>query len=505
MKNYYFKKSLTVILLLAVIFSCVAFNVSCAKDNAANDTNKSDDKSPVDSGGVKDAETTTEVSFDPGLPEANYGGIDFRILNINQESMWWAIVDVDYAEQNGDVVNDAVYMRNRNIEDKYNFLVKEIKMSTAAVTSAIRKSVGAGSDDYDIALPYTTEIPALVQNNTLYNLNTIPHLDFNKPWWNNNIQQYFSIDNKLLFAMSDLILTDNDDVVITMYNKKLAEDLGIDGADYLYNLVDEGKWTFEKFTELVKAGSADLNGNGKVDAKEDRFGLVCVNWCYMALVGGFGESLISKDAEDLPYIACKTERFINAYQTMAEFMSRRDWVVREGADPIGENGRTEVVFVNDRALMCIQVLSCCRLYKDMGSDFGVLPMPKLDEAQDRYYSYMCGSTCITVPKTNTDLDKTGLILEALSAESRRLVVPAYYEVALSAKYLRDEGSYRMLDIILDGRVHEINEIFNWGGLSGAINNLAQKADPNVMSAIEKVEPKVITAIQKTIDAYNNVD
>jgi hypothetical protein len=187
-------------------------------------------------------------------------------------------------------------------------------------------------------------------------------------------------------------------------------------------------------------------------------------------------------------------------------MSNREWVVREGDDAIGGTGRTEEVFVNDRALMCVQVLSCCRLYREMGSDFGILPMPKLDEAQEKYCSYMCGSTCITIPKTNPDQDRTGLILEALSAESRRLVIPAYYDVALSAKYLRDEGSYHMLDIILDNRVYDIcTTIYDWGGFTAQVSNLAKKGDPNFASVIDKNESKVEAAIQKTIDAYNEVD
>jgi len=508
------KKLISVMLLICVVLSVLsalsALSIfsSCAKNDAAAPTQNNagdSDNSPADNFGNV-TETPTEESFDPGLPEADYGNYLFRILNITQADMWWAIVDADITEQTGEVVEDAIYLRNRNIEDRYKFLIKEIRMSRSALTTAVKKSVGSGGDDYDVALPYISDIPGLVQNNLLVDLKKVPHLDFNKPWWTNDVSRYFSIGNKLVFSMSDILLTDNDDVVITMYNKKMAEDLGLDGADALYNLVDQGKWTFDKFAELTKAAWADLNGNGKVDPKEDRFGLVCVSWLYNALIGGFDEYLVSKDENDLPYLSCKSESFLRAYQTMAEFMSNREWVVREGDDSIGGTGRTEEVFVNDRALMCIQVLSCCRLYREMGSDFGILPMPKLDENQAKYCSYMCGSTCISIPKTNNNLDRTGLILEALSAESRRLVIPAYYDVALSAKYLRDERSYDMLDIILDNRVYDIcGAIYDWGGFTGQVAALAKKNDPNFASLIEKNEGKVLTAMKKTIEAYEAVE
>ncbi|MCL1859386.1 MAG: ABC transporter substrate-binding protein [Oscillospiraceae bacterium] len=508
------KKIIAVIILVCIAFSVFA---SCAKsddgksgnnipdNNDLNNNVNDDDNSSPDNAG-NNPETPAENLFDPELPDADYDGYEFRILNIDQESMWWAIVNVDVeAEDTAEVVNDAMYKRNRNIEAKYNFNINEIQMNRSSLSNAVKKSVGAGTDDYDIALPYTQDIPGIVQNNLLVDLHKVPNLDFSKPWWTNDVSHYFSIGNKMVFAMSDLILTDNDDVVITMYNKNLAQDLGLDSADALYNLVEEGKWTFDKFTELTRAASADLTGSGKVEPKEDRFGLVCVNWLYAAMLGGFNEFLVSKNEEDLPYLSCKSERFLTVYQAMAEFMGHRDWVVREGDDAIGDNGRTEIVFINDRALMCVQVLSCCRLYKDMGSDFGILPMPKLDEFQEKYCSYMCGSTCITIPKTNTDLDRTGLILEALSAESRRLVIPAYYDVALGAKYLRDEGSYKMLDIILANRVYELCDIYGWGGLSSAVSALAKKADMNLASVIDKNEDKTMAAIQKTVDAYDEVE
>ena len=491
-------------IILAAVIICVILAASCSKseDISKQNNNSVNKNSPVETSINNEEENKKEENFEPELPEADYKGYEFRILNITQDDMWWAIVAADIEEQSGEVVEDAIYMRNRNIEAKYNFLIKEIRMTRSALASAVKKSVGAGGDDYDVVFPYTADIPGLVQNNLLMDLNKVPHLDFSKPWWTNDVSQYFSIGNKLLFAMSDILLTDNDDVVITMYNKKIAENIGVDGADVLYNLVENGKWTFDKFAELTKAASADTNGNGIVDAKEDRFGLVCVNWLYYALIGGFDEYLISKDENDLPYLSCKSEKFLKAYQTATDFMSRREWVVREGEDPIEGTGRTEEVFINDRALMCVQVLSCCRLYREMGSDFGILPLPKLDENQKKYCSYMCGSTCIALPATNTDPDRTGLILEALSAESRKLVIPAYYDVALSAKYLRDEGSYKMLDIILENRVYDIcTTIYDWSGFTGQVAALAKKGDLNFSTVIEKNESKVEAAIQKTIEAY----
>ena len=503
MNNNYFKRVLSVILLLAVILSGAASAVSCAKDNISN--NSGENKNLTSDNNQNPEIENQEDPFDPKLPEANYEGYEFRILNIDEEELWWAIANVSVEQQTGEVVNDAIYKRNTNIEDKYNFTIKEIRMSASAMDKALKNSVNAGGDEYDLVLPLTTSAPSHAQNRYLADLYKVPKLNFDKPWWNNSINRYLSVNNKLFFACSNLILSPDEDAGVMMYNKNISESLGLDSAESLYKLVDEGKWTFDKFSQLCKDASADLNGNGKIDPLEDRFGIITVDWLYQAILGGFGETLVAKDANDTPYLSCKSERFLNGYIKMTEYMLQRNVVVREWLD---FNGPTDVLFINDKALFCCEVLGCVRVFKDMGSDFGVLPFPKLDESQDRYYTYTLVSTCIGVPVTNQNLDRTGTILEALSAESRKLVIPAYYDVALGLKYLRDEGSLRMLDVILENKIYDICDsrvMYKWGGFAEAVKNFAKKGDVNFFSVIDKYEDKTIADIQKTIDAYNETD
>ena len=511
MKNY-FKRTVSILILLALLLSCAAVGISCGSDNPAKDTNSADNQT-LDSEISDTEQAPTEESFDPKLPDMDFGGSEFRILNVNQESMWWAISDLDMEVEmietigtalNDPVVNEAIYKRNRNIEEKYNFITRETRMSGDRVASTLKNCVNAGTDDYDLVSPLTQAAPSLATSNFLIDFNKVPYLNFAMPWWNNSVSHYFSIGGRLFFTCSDFTISDKDNVAVFMYNKKLAEDLGIDGADTLYNLVSEGKWTFDKMQELAKVAPADLNGDGVIKGADDRFGLSCCGWLYTYLVAGFNETVIKKNAEDLPYIACKTERFADAYGAMVDFLFDREVVVREYTDT--PNLRTEEMFVNDKALFCAQVLACVRLYKNMGSDFALLPFPKFDEAQDKYYTPALGSQCLVIPTTNSNLEKTGFLLEALSAESRKIVIPAYYEISIGTKYLRDEISVKMLDIILDNRIYDINDsMYNWGGFPGAFSGAASKGDKNFASLLEKNEAKLEAAMQKTIDAFADID
>ena len=40
----------------------------------------------------------------------------------------------------------------------------------------------------------------------------------------------------------DILVTDNDSMMMTMYNRPLAEDFGIEN---LYDAVREGRWTYD--------------------------------------------------------------------------------------------------------------------------------------------------------------------------------------------------------------------------------------------------------------------
>ena len=72
------------------------------------------------------SETTVETELVPDLPAYDGGGRDFTILGkmeVNMSGRWTAL-DVYVEEQNGEIVNDAVYDRNIELENKYNINIK---------------------------------------------------------------------------------------------------------------------------------------------------------------------------------------------------------------------------------------------------------------------------------------------------------------------------------------------------------------------------------------------
>ena len=65
-----------------------------------------------------------------------------------------------------------------------------------------------------------------------------------------------------------------------------------------------------------------------------------------------------------------------------------------------------------------------------------------------------------IPVTVEDKDAAGAVLEALSSESYRTLVPEYCEVSLKTRYSQDDDVSRMFDLVINSMVYDPGEIFS---------------------------------------------
>ena len=96
----------------------------------------------------------------------------------------------------------------------------------------------------------------------------------------------------------------------------------------------------------------------------------------------------------------------------------------------------------DQMLFYVERIVVTEKLRAVESDFGILPVPKFDENQKNYGHSVSihNSGILTVPLNAVELEMTGILLEALAAESRYVVIPAYYDIVLKDKYTRDVES-----------------------------------------------------------------
>jgi len=141
--------------------------------------------------------------------------------------------------------------------------------------------------------------------------------------------------------------------------------------------------------------------------------------------------------------------------------------------------------------------------RDMEDDFGILPLPKFEPGQERYYHNVnhWHSYTYMIPRSAGDIGKTSYIMDALAYQGRQGVLPAYYEVCLKRKYTRDEESEAMLDIIFGTTVYDMALMYEIGGWLGAIGNGLYKGNNLTASTYEKLSAKIEKDLQNLIEQF----
>jgi len=244
--------------------------------------------------------------------------------------------------------------------------------------------------------------------------------------------------------------------------------------------------------------------------QDDRFGFIGQRDTLISFLHSSGEYITKKDENDYPYITFGTERSYNAMIGCFQIMYDRN--ITHNAHHIESRVPaiypvSEEMFMDNRALFMWVRLRIVENLRSMDRDFGILPLPKLDENQRDYYTDVISHTglLMCVPASAGDAERTGHILEAICAESKYTTMPAYYEVTLKTKMARDDDSAEMLDIIFTNRVWDLGEIANYGGFSGDLIHLSMRDNPDVASLFDRLLPRMERDIERAIERFEGLD
>ena len=386
--------------------------------------------------------TTVEEGPQLELPDVNYEGKEFTILSTVH-------ADYEYVseEQTGDIVSDAVYNRNRNVEELLGINLNIITEpghwdDRDNFNHLITSSVMSGDGAYDLVNGVTVCVLLVAGDGLFVNALDLDYINFDKPWWIQGMEDDLAIGGKLFGFIGDASLSMYKDLTVIYFNKTLLENYNLENP---YDLVREGKWTIDKLSEMSSAAASDLNGDGKMDTATDQFGYVTAAVPQRTFQTATEFKVFRYDENKNPYVADLTEHEISVFEKLNKFVGD---TMTNSSQYANDQTVVSNIFNDERSLFMCQFLYVTEYLRDMKSDFGIIPVPKYDENQENYHTQIGTSTSMFfIPRTTNDLDLTSMVCEALSYYSWRDVVPAYYEIALKEKYTRDEDVKEMLELI----------------------------------------------------------
>lgn len=431
-------------------------------------------------------------------------------LDLNNETIRFCvqsncIEEYFIAEATGDIVDDAIYNANLNVENRLNVNIEYIPYTYTSwndrslYMTAVENSILADDDSFDVLIS-TGFISGFMVRGYLMNLADKPYLDFDKPWWSSDMAEQMTINGVLPFITGDISIGKTKGIMCMFFNKNIHSDYKMDD---LYTLVDDGKWTVDKMGELAAMAYSDLNGNSKAD-EDDRLGLVFEGYnCYLGFLDSCRLTVIETAGDEFSFVF-GNERNTNIIQKLVEILSSSDGISSHGEDDSAKYLAEDALFKNGNVLFTGGWINCAASYRNLDFEYGILPYPKFDESQENY-----GSTVLNIyssyalPVTNKRVDSTCAVLEALSSEFYHSVTPAYFETTLKVKYSQDNEMSRMFDMLRD--TASFNIALTYANaldyIADNIKNALGSKDPNWASRMASRKTTVETLIGNISDAY----
>ena len=339
------------------------------------------------------------------------------------------------------------------------------------IASEVKAVVTAGDDAYDLVLGQMEESGKNALEGYFRNWYDIPHVNFENPWYPKSLVQdgIASVNGKMYVAMSDLCISYAEQTWAIAYDKVEAENYGITGV---YEAVREGKWTIDKLLEWTEDIYTDVNNDGIKD-EGDFYGFMhSATGCHLAAyLYGFDQRTVDlKDGN--PVMILNTEKTVSIFEKLYQLNQNPGT-----KDYAGSSLRVRDLFPAGRSVFAtMQMHHCYNHMREFENPYGIIPFPKWDEAQEEYYSIVdAGCNIIAVLMTAQNTEMIGALVEALSAESWRSVMPTYCDITLSAKVARDEESSEMINMVLENRFIDFAYLYDgWSGWTFKLDGFLKK-------------------------------
>lgn len=440
------KKFLCLLLAALMLLSLVA----CGESN----DDPQGEQSSQDNGAAE--QETADPNYVCDLPSnLNYGGEKIGVLyaDVNNKG------DELISEKLGlGVVSDAVYERNVAVQDwlkvEFEFYPEN---DAAQVANSQTLDIQSGQGDYDLVVngTYVSVQPAM--EGKYINLTPLENVDTSKHYWTQgyNDMVTFTDENMQFLASGPIAISMFRFMYLTLYNKTLFVDNRIDD---LYDVVMNGGWTLDYQYSIVKDHYVDKDGDTKA-SEGDFFGFVTGDTIsvdpYMVAAD---IHMVIKDADtgDLTFNAEAISDLSDLCDKVQLLYNDESTYVYKGAslDDVPYNFIMDHFTDNNALMITTMFLKMETNYDSLGAlSYGIAPMPKFSENQTSYYSYVQDQvSCFGISAVVGDIERQEMlaaVLEAMAYHSYKLVRPAYYETALSERYMQDPQSKEVLDMIFD--------------------------------------------------------
>ena len=444
------KQILCLLLAVLMMFAVVACGGDPEETQGNNGTQGSTPTGEGTSGtgGTGSTEGTTTIEGPPVIP---MHGKEFILRSLVQT----ANAKSFDADRDGTVVNNAVFQRNDDLEARLNckFTVEETVGDTTSNAMYDEMQTLKDGYSYDIVTTATYRMVRLAVEGMLHDLASQEYIDLEKDYYDDGYNRALNAGGRQYLTSGKYTISWYRYQICCLFNRNLIKE---NNLEFPYDTVLNQQWTTEEMMKYSSKLYKDLNGNGEYDV-DDQFGLFMFvgsnssqtdGW-----MGAFNLRLVEK-TEDGYYQMMEIDKStwgqsLNDLLTLIE--GNGSWCTNQ----IGNTGVENKFIAGEAGLICYRMYvveneAMMKLGRTR-EGYGIVPLPKANLDQEDYSSYVQDQVLtFGIPNTvplGDDLDDTTLFYETFAYESYKTVMPAYYERALTKRYVIDERSKAMIEII----------------------------------------------------------
>ncbi len=279
------KRILSVLLCALLVASTTACGNSVSLETTVDETT-ADTAEAVEVAEVAESSAEENVS----LPDKTFDDEEVMFLTAHCTGYdWYSSYEIYSAEINGELINDAVFNRNKTIEDRLKIQISQTKLENPH--NVAKESLNAGDTQFDVVMPYINDTISLATQGVLMDLQTVPWLDLEQSWWDQRANANMRIADKLFITTGDITILDNECTMVMFFNKYMIKQYSLESP---YDLVKANKWTLDKVDEMASVVTNDTDGNGVLD-HSDTWGLSIAGNAPISFYFGAGERIVDTD------------------------------------------------------------------------------------------------------------------------------------------------------------------------------------------------------------------
>ncbi len=222
------KSILAAFLALVLVLTPLAACTKKAEDGANGDGAVTDEGQ----GAVVDPDNRLSSEYSPNIPEADSKLFEGKTFSMLIGSTGQSI----YAEEeNGTLINDTVYRRNKLVEDRFDITLNIVKTGAASTgegqreaTSQFRSLIESGDQTYNAFIHVQhTGMPKMILEKYFVDWNELPYINLSDEWWYENITNDLCFGDKIYVMTGDYALY-IDKIDCLLFNKDIFDELGLE-------------------------------------------------------------------------------------------------------------------------------------------------------------------------------------------------------------------------------------------------------------------------------------